>query len=149
MQTSRTSRVAERSLWRGNQTRGQKRKAISKCQYKSTSKARQLGKKKMQLSYLNPLSTGETSCNGDSSSCRTLSPELNPALLYLTLVRTNVNDCCLDYFRNRQVDTEAWFNTSYRRPASLQPPPSLLPPACPQLSQLIKAMGSQTTRSHD
>lgn len=106
-------------------------------------------RKKMQLSYLNPLSlTGETSCNGGSPSCRTLSPELTPVQIYLTLVRTNVSDCCLGYFRSRQVDTETRLHSSYRRPA-FTTSSTLLPPVCPQLSQPIKEMVSQTTRSRD
>ncbi len=69
-------------------------------------------------------------------------PELAPARLYLTLVRTNVSDCCLGYFRSRQVDTETRFHGFHRRSASSQTPPSS--PACPQLSQPMRAMVSQT-----
>lgn len=43
--------------------------------------------------------TGDTCCNGSSPSCRTLSLVPAPARLYLTLLRTNVSDCCLGYFR--------------------------------------------------
>lgn len=69
--------------------------------------------------------TAETSCSGGAPSCRTLSPEP----IYLTLVRTNVSDCCSGYFRSQQVDRETWFHRSYHRQLyyKLHPPPFCLP----------------------
>lgn len=46
---------------------------------------------------------------------------LAPARLYLTLVRTNVSDCCLGYFRNLQIDTETRLRDFYCRSAPLRP----------------------------
>lgn len=69
--------------------------------------------------------TGETSCNGGSPSCRTLSPEPSPLPIYLTLVRTNVSDCCSGYFRSQQVDRETRFHRQL--PYKLRPPPFCLP----------------------